>query len=101
MNKSAKLEVLREFYKSHGANFTFKEVETLQRIARQYQNNGVNLCNTPNYKDRREKLFDKLSKFLPSAGFGPSDVNEGGDPRGYCLTLIFPNGREISPERFN
>lgn len=101
MPKQAKIELLKCFYKSHGANFSMSDVEKLQRIARQYQTNGVNMCNLPNYKDKREKLFEKLSQFLPSAGFGPSDVNEGGDPRGYCLTLTFPDNAEISPERFN
>lgn len=98
MNKNAKLELLMSFYKSHGLNLSWNQVEILQRLARRIQNNAVNLCNVPTFVDRREALENALKH---KVGLDMSKVEVGGDPRGYCLKITCPDGREVCPEHFN
>lgn len=107
MTKQAKLELLMGFYQKHGLTLSWSEVERLQRIARALQTNAENLCNIPNYEDKRDKLSESLkSKVLwrqmsPATNSPSVSFEVQGDPRGYCLKITCPDGFIVQPEHFN
>jgi len=100
MNRNTKIELLKVYYKTKGLDLTLSEVSDLQKIARQLQINGINLCNVPNYKTTEPHLFNKLAKILACRGVSPNQVETSQDPRGYCLQITI-QGEIICPERFN
>jgi hypothetical protein len=101
MNKNARIELLQAFYQRHGLALSWGDVILLQRIASQYQTNGIGLCNVPDYKDRRDKLHDRLKSILMCRGVSPGDIDDGVDPRGYCLKIKCPDGFIVQPHQFN
>lgn len=53
--------------------------------------NAEKLCNEENYEDRRELLRSKLQKIKKKHGV-EFEATVTGDPRGYCLKVIMPQG---------
>jgi hypothetical protein len=101
MKKQAKLELLMAYYKGHGFNFNWYQIERLQRIASESQRNAVNLCNIPDYKDKRDLLSNRMKKIFIGSDLGPQQYSIEGDPRGHVLKLRTKAGFEICPNYFN
>jgi len=100
MNKNARLELLGKYYAYYGFNFSQWQIECLQRIARAAQRNAINLCNEPDYKDKRDQLMTRLDKVFTR------DIVEritiDGVPRGFVLKIARPGTLgDLCPEYFN
>lgn len=76
-------------------NFPHADTDKLQddlyKLALACERNALDLCNTPNHVDVRDKLRGRLEAIAKRHGIViKADVT--GDPRGYCLKLHLPNG---------
>lgn len=55
------------------------------------QRNAEKLCNVEGYDDQRDQLRAKLEKIKTKHG-AQFDATVTGDPRGYCLKVLMPQG---------
>ena len=65
--------------------------DDLHVLGIQCQRNAEKLCNLEGYDDQRDQLRAKLEKIKAKHGVQFS-ATVTGDPRGYCLKVIMPDG---------
>lgn len=65
--------------------------DDLHRLGIECQRNAEKLCNVENYEDQRDYLRAKLAKIERRHGVILA-ATVSGDPRGYCLKVIMPQG---------
>jgi hypothetical protein len=102
MNKQAKIELLKGFYKSHGLNLSHEQVETLQTIASKAQALSLRNCNVGVEEARYERLVGNMQAKLDEifAGQYVKILQVVGDPRGYTLKIAVREC-EIYPQHYN
>lgn len=65
--------------------------DDLHNLGVQCQRNAEKLCNVEGYLDQRVALRGKLAKLKKKHGV-EFEASVQGDPRGYCLKVIMPQG---------
>jgi hypothetical protein len=65
--------------------------DKLYALALKCERNATELCNTPNYTDRRAELRAELHRIERLMDV-VLRAEVTGDPRGFCLRLHLPNG---------
>ena len=86
--RARNVEVLKRNYPHVDAD---KLQNALYSLALACERNALNLCNTPNWPDEREKLRARFDAICIKYRVVLSGCVSG-DPRGYCLKLHLPNG---------
>ena len=71
----------------------FELVDGLMALGRQAGRNGENLCNLANYEDKSDLIAKRVKTLLKKYELDDVKFKVGGDPRGYCLKIMLPNGR--------
>jgi hypothetical protein len=70
----------------------------LMAVARKATRNAENLCNVPDYKDKRDEIEADVVEIFEDCCLPGRAHNNGrffrvdSDPRGYCLRVFFPSG---------
>lgn len=99
MNKHAKHELLRVYYRNYGLNLSFNEIEKLQKTAIKLQRAAVHLCNgtwdQEKFDRNDERCFLTLKSIFVTQGISPTQIETGGDPRGACLKIHVPSKHVI------
>lgn len=65
--------------------------DDLYKLGLKAQRNAEKLCNVTDHVDQREKLRAALGKIEEKHGI-TLNAEIGGDPRGFCLKVIMPEG---------
>lgn len=66
-------------------------VDDLRRLGKAADKNAENLCNITDYADKRHNIQSRVSQALALHGVSV-EFKVGGDPRGYCLKIMLPDG---------
>lgn len=87
-------EAIEAFMGSFSMEFrdAVRLVDKLMALGRRAGNNAVRLCNEGDYRDKSDIVVKAVSKALNEAGVD-AKFKVGGDPRGYCLKIMMPDGR--------
>ena len=64
---------------------------SLYRLALKLERNAENLCNVTDYADKHDQVRASLKNIAKRHGL-ELRAKVGGDPRGFCLKLILPDG---------
>lgn len=75
-----------------GVKDAAKLQDDLYKLGIQCRRNAEKLCNEENYEDQRELLRAKLQKIKNKHGV-EFEATVTGDPRGYCLKVMLPQGQ--------
>lgn len=65
--------------------------DDLHLLGIECQRNAEKLCNVEGYEDRRDYLRAKLARIERAHGVTLT-ATVSGDPRGYCLRVVMPQG---------
>lgn len=94
MNKR-QFEARQENIRVLARNYPAVDAEALEsslyRLALKAERNAESLCNVTDYTDKLEQLHTSLNA-LAKRHCIDLRAKIGGDPRGYCLKLILPDG---------